>query len=214
MFVVWLMGIVGAKALAFILTPNSLPATWSFTSVMQLFEGGYHLSGGILLGLLTFVWLVWAWQLPFWKCVHLLLWVALPGLAIGRIGCVFSGCCFGQLASLGDFPLLIQYDPHAYSAMLASGPRLPTQLWDLLGLMSLAALMWVRAGRMSKGMLSLVLIGFGVLRWVGLRYRDEILGGGTYFSEWVALFLVFLGGTIGVLWWWTYEVSNKRNLKS
>ena len=216
MLAVWLSGVVGAKALALILTPSAIHKILSHGGWMQLLEGGYHLSGGILSGMLIFLFLVRRWKLPFWKSVHLLLWVALPGLAVGRMGCIFAGCCFGKVSVSENFPILFQYDPHSYWALLSRGPRLPTQLFDLLGVFILAAGVWVptslRSWQMSDfkrvgGLLSVVLMGFGALRWIESFYRDILSRTdspvwGVYFSQWTALFLLLLGAIVGIFWFW------------
>jgi phosphatidylglycerol---prolipoprotein diacylglyceryl transferase len=209
MCVTWLVGVLGAKTLFVLTNPDSLSALIGRAGWLNLLEGGYHLFGGILSGVFVFLLLVWKWKLPLWKAIHLLLLVALPGLAIGRIGCVFAGCCYGGQAH-ESFPILFQYDPQIYATALSLHVRYPVQLFNIgiLGALSLFAWLYHRNEHsfISVGIiLSGVLFVLGGSRWLEGYYRDPLSRSdspfwGLYISQWVALSLVLVGGIVGVLW--------------
>jgi phosphatidylglycerol:prolipoprotein diacylglycerol transferase len=84
-------------------------------------------------------------------------------IAIGRVGCLLSGCCRG-LPHEG--PLSISY---------ADGvPRYPTQAWEIAFHLSagLVFVVLVRARRLSGHLFSVYMIAYGVFRFVTEFLRD------------------------------------------
>ena len=105
---VFMWGIVGGR-LVYVLQYR-VP----FTKFLFIWEGGLVIYGALIAGFISY----WVFYLLFLKGIHFSSWrladVAAPtialGMALGRIGCLLNGCCYGHVASEGcpalQFPLL------------------------------------------------------------------------------------------------------------
>lgn len=175
----------------------------------QLLSGGYQpglvFYGGFVgagAGVLAFV---WRFRLPLGDLGDVGAVVIPVGHALGRLGCLLGGCCYGRLA--GSWPGLIFSDPDVPATLLSQGrlPLHPVQIYEAAGLLAIAVL---SAGLFLKGRwrgrLMLVYLGAYAL----LRFFTETLRGDRYrgqwgpfsTSQWIAvsvLLLVALGATVG-----------------
>lgn len=112
---------------------------------------------------------------------------AVPALclahAVGRIGCLLGGCCFG---APWDGPFAVHYtDAHAPAALLGSS-RHPVAIYEALGLLALAALFaWKRPRQPGSGQR---LLGYAA-SYAGLRFALEPLRGDSVRG-------VFFGGSL------------------
>jgi prolipoprotein diacylglyceryltransferase len=107
---IWLFfwGVVGGRVVFMI--QYRVPASRFF----HLWEGGLVVYGALIGGFIAY----WVFYLLFLKKYHVSSWqlgdVAAPaiciGIALGRIGCLLNGCCYGGVAPEGcpalEFPLL------------------------------------------------------------------------------------------------------------
>jgi phosphatidylglycerol:prolipoprotein diacylglycerol transferase len=137
---------------------------------------------------------------------------ALPiGLAIGRIGCLIGGCCFGIPTSL---PWAITYpaNSHAYNIHLAKGligpdastslPIHPTQLYEIVFLLAIVAILLISRKRLKR---SGSLFFLFIVLYSSLRFLEEFVReGGSAASglkpeQW-GLLLVFLSVSILLIW--------------
>jgi len=212
---IWIGGVLGAKATYLLLTGISQGDIFKvFTSMESYTKGGFYLFGGIFAGLFTAFILLWAWNLQFWKSFIFILAVTFPCFVIGRLGCVFAGCCFGNIFSTENFPLLFQYDPHVYSTTLSQSTRLPVQLFNVLTMLVISSAVW-RFARLKHwtfntfsdtgGIISFVFIFGGASRFIEELFRDPLSRinfsfYGFYFSQWSGLFFVTLGILTGIIW--------------
>jgi len=133
---------------------------------------------------------------------------ALPiGLAIGRIGCLLGGCCFGIPTNL---PWAITYpvNSHAYNTHLAKGligpdastslPIHPTQLYEIVFLLATVAILLISRKRLKR---SGSLFYLFIVLYSSLRFLEEFVReGGSAASglkpeQW-GLLLVFLSVSI------------------
>ena len=105
---------------------------------------------------------------------------ALPGLllalAIGRLGCLLGGCCYGVEA---DLPWSVRYtDPLAPAAVL-DVPRHPVPLYEALCWLGLAAaLVSIRGGSPTQR------VGAGLLGYCLARSLLELFRGDTVRGVW------------------------------
>jgi phosphatidylglycerol:prolipoprotein diacylglycerol transferase len=125
------------------------------------------------------------------------------GEAVGRVGCLLNGCCFGRPTSC---PLGVRFGPLSEAGRRFAGEALhPTQLYLAVGLILLLFLLLAeerrRAGVHPGRTLGLYLVGsmalrFGVdflrvyepsVRWLGLAH-----------SQWVAALGLLVG--LAILW--------------
>lgn len=137
---------------------------------------------------------------------------ALPvGLAIGRLGCLLGGCCFGTPTNL---PWAITYpvNSHAYDVHLAKGligpnaltslPVHPTQLYEIVFMFVLVAILW-KFRKFLKRPGSLFYLH--IVLYSGFRFLEEFVrdGGSTGWGlktvQW-GLLLVILSVSVFLIW--------------
>jgi prolipoprotein diacylglyceryltransferase len=137
----------------------------------------------------------------------------LMGFALGRVGCFLVGCCFGQPTAL---PWGVRYGAGSrpFEAQSAAGlldagamislPVHPTQLYEAVLALLLAAGLWRWGGRLrSAGAAALALaIGYGTIRF-GVEFHraggaDEILYG-LKVVQWTLLLVVSFA--VALLMW-------------
>jgi phosphatidylglycerol:prolipoprotein diacylglycerol transferase len=108
------------------------------------------------------------------------------GHAIGRVGCLLAGCCYGKETNMW------------WGIQLHGSHRHPTQILESLGLF-LIALILIKT-RPSLKSFALYFIGYGVLRFgIEILRGDTIRGtwGILTPSQWISFGLIFLG--IGIM---------------
>lgn len=134
--------------------------------------------GGLALALVASAWYLHRAKLPGWKVADL----AAPGIAlgqaIGRIGCLSAGCCFGKPTHM---PWGITFtDPYAYDnvGVPLNTPLHPTQLYEAGGtLLLFVYLMWRLSRRHFTGQVILeYLLLYSVLRFIIEFFRDDDRG--------------------------------------
>lgn len=114
----------------------------------KFWKGGLTYYGGFILASATGVVFLWKMKAPVLRTVDTTGWLIPFGLAWGRIGCFFNGCCFGTVT---DSPLGVvfppgsqasrqQFDQGALPAInLESLPVHPTQLYESFFSLAIAA---------------------------------------------------------------------------
>src|SRR5947209_11077754 len=105
---VFVWGIVGGRVVFMI----QYKVPWR--KFLNLWEAGLVIYGALIGRFIAY----WVFYLLFLKQIHVSSWrladVAAPticiGLALGRVGCLLNGCCYGSVAGEGcpvlEFPLL------------------------------------------------------------------------------------------------------------
>lgn len=185
-FAVWFMGLflaswIGAKLL-FLVSQNQFAVVDLALASNFWLGGGFVFLGGFLGGLLYTL-------LVGQLCVRFhhskMQFTIIPLLwshAIGRVGCLLAGCCFGVET---DVPWAI----HLHGA-----DRHPVQVYEAVSLIGLAYLLSRKKGQAQ--FLSYYLLGYGAIRWSLEWLRgDEIRGGvlSMSTSQWVAVVMVCTG---------------------
>lgn len=84
---------------------------------------------------------------------------ALLGTAIGRIGCLLNGCCFGNVCTTEGFCVAVEGSAHLHT---------PAQLYDsLMNFAALAFVLWREKNGLAQGqMFALFLILHGLARFI------------------------------------------------
>lgn len=171
-------GILGAKLSQFLLEgwPFKIPAT----SILDPRLGGKALFGGVVIGWLTVE--VVKRRLGIRRSTGDHFALALPaGEAVGRVGCLLNGCCFGKEC---DLPWAI----HQHGA-----DRHPTQVYSALAaITTLALLVWIKPKLPREGDLFKVYLGvFGASRFVIEFFRaTDSRPYGLTVMQWVCIELV------------------------
>jgi len=175
---------IGSKVF-FYLTTQDLSDQGLLTQGSFWTGGGFVFYGGLIFGLL-FLALYKLCRLPLTLQT---LWAILPALtaghAIGRIGCLLAGCCFGSETEAW------------WGIHLHGASRHPTQILESLGLSLL--LIYLLKARRSVGSFAVYFLGYGVLRFGVESLRgDSIRGlwGILTPSQWISIFMMLIGASL------------------
>ena len=159
-------GIIGARVLHIIDWWNYYMAhpeqLWNFE--------GLAVWGAVLGALIAIAIYVLVKKLSFWKLGDIIAPGAILAQAIGRVGCLINGCCFGNTC---DLPFAVTYSsPNSYAPQ--GTPLYPTELmhlvWNLIGF----GILWVLRKRLRpEGQLfMLYFVVFGVGDFVVHFFRE------------------------------------------
>ena len=119
-FLVFVSGVVGARL--FFVVMNLQYYLNSPLEIIMFQHGGLAWFGGLILGSVAAVLYLRIKRLPFYRTLDLLVPYVALAQAIGRVGCLLNGCCYGKESVFGFyFPL--------HQAVL-----MPTQLYSSLAL--------------------------------------------------------------------------------
>jgi prolipoprotein diacylglyceryltransferase len=101
---IWLFvsGLLGAR-LAFIFAENrDVSLSVRLSQFFRVWDGGLVLygsvAGGIVGYLLAYVFVLRKHQISSWKLADVIAPAVAVGIALGRIGCLLNGCCYGAVA--------------------------------------------------------------------------------------------------------------------
>ena len=120
LFIVVISGIVGGRLFyVFLNLPHFLQNPGE---VFMLHHGGLAWQGGFISGALAAIFVIKKNKMPLLSTVDMVAPYIALGQSIGRIGCFFNGCCYGQEVSWGIYFPVHQARLH------------PTQIYDSLGL--------------------------------------------------------------------------------
>jgi phosphatidylglycerol:prolipoprotein diacylglycerol transferase len=210
--VLLIAGILGSKILLIIVDLFNGESMSQVFSLSTLRAGG-AIHGGILAATAAFFWRVRALKLPFAKTLDLLTTAVPLGQAIGRMGCIAAGCCYGAYC---DKPWAITF--HNHDAARFGTPLEvtlhPVQAYfGLSNLIILATLLTFRRFRKFQGQVSaLYFILEGSFRLVLETWRGDIARGVWLNISWLSTgrvtALLFI--LIGVVIWVWFVMAAKR----
>lgn len=193
--IIW--GLVGSR-LGFVLQH---PETY-MANPLQIFnlrEGGMTIMGGIILPIVMLSIQLRRRGLDPRNVLDTFAAPLLLGMAIGRVGCVLHGCCYGNSCD-PSFPLALTYPD---TPGMPEGPRYPTQLFEAVAdLLLMAGLVWLLPRAKFAGQVVWATVsGYGLIRFCNEFFRAdgrEVLGDFTI-AQLTALgmFLVGLAGALG-----------------
>lgn len=126
--------VLGARIFHVLQHPNTYSSFWD---LFKVWEGGLAYYGGFILSVAAALAYIRWRKLSTGKVFDIVAPSLMLGTGIGRIGCLFAGCCFGKPTSL---PWGITF-PEYSAAWYAYGMKLvkvhPTQIYSSLSLLSL-----------------------------------------------------------------------------
>jgi phosphatidylglycerol:prolipoprotein diacylglycerol transferase len=117
-FIVFICGIAGARI--FYIIENYSFYKGNPAQIIMLQQGGLSWFGGLIFGFISGILYFKKKKLPIYKTLDLVAPFVALAQAIGRIGCLLNGCCFGKVSEFGIWFTLHQ-------AVL-----IPTQLYSSL----------------------------------------------------------------------------------
>ncbi|CAN5678316.1 prolipoprotein diacylglyceryl transferase [soil metagenome] len=192
---IWIIisALVGAKLLLLIVEWQTFTRDWN--ELFTLARSGGVFYGGLIAAVVVALWYLRRHKMPMWTVTD----AFAPGIAlghvIGRMGCLFAGCCFGRPT---DVPWAITF--HSEYAAQNVGtplniPLHPTQLYEAgAELLILAFLLATEhkgrpfAGRTFWGYMFL----YGISRFIIEFYRGDARGavGAFSTSQFVSMLIV------------------------
>ena len=219
-----LVGLFGARLLHAVVEQPDYYFS-EFTShpfrLLELWNGGFAILGGVLLALPAAYLFCRYRRIPFLTVADVAA-LALPlGLAVGRLGCLFAGCCYGKPAG---HPLAIHYYIHERVApqVLALDRSLegvglhPTQaMLSLAGLCTYLLLVALRRRLARPGQL----FGAFLLLYALTRFPIELLRAdhrGSWFGDTLSTsqILVLPMAVVGMWLWFRPESQTRVGLQS
>jgi prolipoprotein diacylglyceryltransferase len=98
---IWIFvgGVIGARVVFIIQYNSNFTSFWQF---FQLWDGGLVFYGGPIGAVIAYylVYCLWLRKCDYsnWKMADVIAPCAALGLALGRVGCLLNGCCYGNVA--------------------------------------------------------------------------------------------------------------------
>lgn len=176
-FTVFLAGLVGAKLLLILLDWRDFLANPAHLLSVLRSAGVFY--GGLLAAIPTAIWFARRRGLPFWKVADVTA-ICIPlGLAMGRLGCFSSGCCFGKPSTLPWAVTFTSEIAHATTRVPLGISLYPTQLYMSLNGLILAAVLYALHGRKKfDGQIFFwFIILYGATRSFWELFRGDIIRG-------------------------------------
>ncbi len=191
--------LIGAKLLYLIVSVDtyrlegeSLKANIEYWEKLIL-SGGFVFYGGLIGAFLGAFRYCKHFKVPFYDAMETVIPTVPLFHAFGRVGCFFSGCCYGMAC---DTPISVTFS----NAVAAPNgvPLLPVQLFEAGGNLILSAVLVILFFKENPrlSLSGLYLICYGVMRFVLEFFRgDAIRGGfmGVSTSQWISIFAVGAG---------------------
>lgn len=168
-------------------------------------EGGMAVLGGVMLAAASGYWFIAKRGLPAMKVADVVAPTIFLGMAIGRVGCFFAGCCHGRICEKpetgsltgGFFPggeiitvdgfpwIAFTYNRGQTMGSIYDTPVYPTQLMDAVVLFALFALtswIWANWRKFDGQLLALYCIFAGSWRIIIEMFRGDEIRGTGYFG--------------------------------
>jgi phosphatidylglycerol:prolipoprotein diacylglycerol transferase len=169
--------IVGAKLMLLVVDFRFF---WSNPGdLFSLVRSGGVFYGGLILSVAVGLWYVRRHRLPTWTTCDAYAPGIAVGQAIGRVGCLMAGCCYGRHA---DLPWGITFTSPFAAANVGTplGVELhPTQIYETIAVLLILAvlLLWERrsVGFAGRTFWSYILL-YGIARFVIEIYRGDPRG--------------------------------------
>jgi phosphatidylglycerol---prolipoprotein diacylglyceryl transferase len=182
---IWIIvsALIGAKAMLIVVERDKFG--WSLTELMNLFRSAGVFYGGLIAAVVVALFYLWRHKMPIWTTTD----VFAPGIAlghvIGRLGCLFAGCCFGRETTV-PWAITFHNDYARDNVGTPLGiPLHPTQLYEAgAELLILGILLFTeKKGRPYPGRTfwSYMLM-YGISRFIIEFYRGDVRGTVQLFS--------------------------------
>lgn len=159
----------------------------------SLLRAGGVFYGGFVVALLVALWYIRRFRLPSWKFADSVAPAIALSHAVGRLGCLAAGCCYGMPT---DMPWGITFTD-TYSGTLVGVPLEialhPTQLYGALANLALfAGLVWFyRRKRFDGQVFWVYVLAYSALRFVIEFFRGDprgtVFGGALSTSQFIGI---------------------------
>jgi len=188
-------GVLGAKIIEWILVSGG-----SSQQFLNPSSGGRTIIGGIICGWLAVEFV--KWRLGIRRSTGDLFALALPaGEAVGRIGCLLNGCCYGTISNV---PWAI-YQHDAW--------RHPSQIYSSLAALVIFTFLFFMCHRLTRegDLFRLYLLLYGITRFTIEFYRERnIAFNGLSTAQWICIEMVVVS-SIMLIWPLYKKYHQKRS---
>lgn len=190
-FYIILSAILGARLLYVLLKPDYF--LQHPLDIIQFWKGGLVFIGGAIGAVGAAVVYLRLHREPFWSWADAFAPGIAAGQAIGRIGCLMAGCCYGETCAL---PWAITFtNPNSLAPLHME--LHPTQIYhSLAGILTLVLLYGLKKRLQGSGQLfGVLMVCYGALRFAIEFFRGDFRGhlGPLSVTQWVALGVLILG---------------------
>ena len=203
------LAVLGARAYYLLFDGGTLSSFWQF---FEVWNGGLAIYGGVIGGAIAIVIYCLVHKKNFFAVADIAAVSLILGQAIGRIGCYFSGCCYGiEVTNEAHmwFPLSTQIDGvWHYSTFFYES------FWNFLSFAALMLVLYLAKGIKENGIImSLYFILYGTGRaWIeGIR-GDSLYIGSIKVSQLLSILLI-IGGVALIAVIYTCKYALKKPLK-
>ncbi len=180
-------GIIGGRA-AYLAVEESIDELFSL-KFFEVWQGGMVFYGGFILAVIGALFYSRKHNVPFLTVADILSPCIALGHALGRVGCLLAGCCFGKQC---DLPWAIEFT-HPLSLAPLHIRLHPTQIYESLGnFIVIALLLLIERKQKFRGQIfAIYLVLYAILRasvevFRGDVERGFITFGGLYPNEWLS----------------------------
>jgi phosphatidylglycerol---prolipoprotein diacylglyceryl transferase len=190
-FYVLLAGVAGSRVLFVLLEAGHFARLCvdrgDCLAPLRIWDGGLVFYGGVLAAALVTARFVRRRRWSFAVMGDILAPALALGHAVGRLGCLMAGCCFGKVCAAAGPPCLafppgsIAHSHLGAAGQLAAGatatpPLHPTQLYESAALIALFFLLvlWRRRQRFFGQLFAIYLLAYGLLRFVLEVFRGDV----------------------------------------
>lgn len=202
-----LCAVVGARLYYVIFSGKQ----WSFVEILQVWNGGFAVYGGIIGGALGIIVYCKIKHISIVQTFDMVAPALIIGQSIGRIGCFFAGCCYGELVanpSMQWFPFAIQ---------MADGWHYSTFFYEsFLCLLGFIALFILYKKTNIRGLYSgCYFVYYGIVRCILEQFRGDSLyvGNSGIRVSWLLSILVIVLGIVWLSIFVTKDVKSKKQNK-
>jgi phosphatidylglycerol:prolipoprotein diacylglycerol transferase len=192
---IWIIvsALVGAKLMLVVVERDKFG--WSVAELTNLFRSAGVFYGGLIAAVAVAFWYLWRHKMPIWTVTDVFAPGIALGHAIGRMGCLFAGCCFGKPTTM---PWGITFtNPFAAQNVgtTLGVPLHPTQLYEAGAelLILIVLLLTEKKGRTFPGRTFWgYMLLYGISRFIIEFYRGDPRGmiGDFSTSQFVSLLIV------------------------
>jgi phosphatidylglycerol:prolipoprotein diacylglycerol transferase len=195
---IWMIlgGILFARLAFVMLDPD--PGQYNIKNILAVWNGGISFDGALFGALLAMGIYCARKHITFLNMADRMAAPAMIGYAIGRIGCLLNGCCYGRPT---DLPWGIRFQEQVGGFTYWTPPSHPTQLYaTLISLVWYGLLTWrERRGRAFVGELTCLYMMLSAIErfiieiWRAGATSDYVRGTGLTTAQFFCFFLFALG---------------------
>lgn len=182
---------------------------YSFVDILKIWDGGLAIFGGVIGGAVGIMFYSLIHKKNYLDVADVVVPTLILGQAIGRIGCYFSGCCYGIETtdpSLMFFPMSVQIDGVWHLATMFY-----ESLWNLIGFGVLILMLRYLNIKQRGAIAGTYLIFYGVGRAIIETFRGDSL---TFMSGKISQIVGIIIIPIGIAIILTYFIKDKLKVKN